>query len=379
MPELPSTHPAPHLTQAEGILKYSHSDAIQCLSYNSVTQQLASATASDFGLWSPEQKSVAKYKVTSRILCMSWTNDGTILSLGHFDGTVSLRDKGGAEKISIERSAPVWSIEWNPSRDEAADSLVVACWDQTLAFYDLSGQQIGRDRSLGFDPCCARYFSNGEYICLSGSDHKASLWTKVRAGPASWRYPNPTPRPQPQARHHTPPQPTTQPGAFPTCLTRSDLPAPSPCPDLNPPPMRPRPTPTRAPNPPQTHPRRAPNPPPTMPALSTLKDGLRLTSIAERDDWVWCCAPRPGQNYAVIGCNDGTIAMYQLIFSTVHGLYKDRCVGGWGGGGDDCMAIAGHLTRCGGEVLVICEQVRCGDGGDGSGIAGGVRKFLPGR
>ena len=58
--------------KAEGILKYSHNDAIQCLCYNSVTQQLASATASDFGLWSPEQKSVAKHKVASRILCMSW-------------------------------------------------------------------------------------------------------------------------------------------------------------------------------------------------------------------------------------------------------------------------------------------------------------------
>ncbi len=25
-----------------------------------------------------------------------------------------------------------------------------------------------------------------------------------------------------------------------------------------------------------------------------------------------------------VGCQDGTIAYYQLIFSTVHGLYKDR-------------------------------------------------------
>lgn len=59
-------------SKAEGILKYSHNDAIQCLAYNSATQQLASATASDFGMWSPEQKSVAKHKVVSRILCMSW-------------------------------------------------------------------------------------------------------------------------------------------------------------------------------------------------------------------------------------------------------------------------------------------------------------------
>jgi len=218
-------------SKAEGILKYSHNDSIQCLSYNSVTQQLASATASDFGLWSPEQKSVAKHKVSSRILCMSWTNDGTCLSLGHFNGQISLRDKSGSERLVIERSAPVWSIQWNPSRDEAYDLLAVACWDQTLSFYELSGMQQGRDRHLGYDPCCVRHFSNGEYICMGGSDKKASLWTK---------------------------------------------------------------------------------------------EGVKLTSVAERDDWVWCCVPRPNQNYVVVGSNDGTICMYQLIFSTVHGLYRER-------------------------------------------------------
>ena len=59
-------------SKAEGILKYSHNDSIMCMSYNPVSQQLASGTASDFGLWSPEQKSVAKHKVQSRVLCMSW-------------------------------------------------------------------------------------------------------------------------------------------------------------------------------------------------------------------------------------------------------------------------------------------------------------------
>eukprot|EP00741_Cyanophora_paradoxa_P007206 tig00001094_g6972.t1 len=72
-------------SKAEGILKYSHNDSIQALSYNPVTQQLASVTASDFGLWSPEQKSVAKHKVLSRILCCSWTNDGQYIALGQFD------------------------------------------------------------------------------------------------------------------------------------------------------------------------------------------------------------------------------------------------------------------------------------------------------
>mmetsp|Transcript_3049 Transcript_3049/g.4655 ORF Transcript_3049/g.4655 Transcript_3049/m.4655 type:complete len:1198 (+) Transcript_3049:84-3677(+) len=218
-------------SKAEGILKYSHNDSIQCLSYNPVTQQLSSGTATDFGLWSPEQKSVAKHKVNSKILCTSWTNDGQYLALGMFNGNISIRDKAGQEKVLIERSAPVWSLMWNPSREEAFEVLAVGCWDQTLSFYQLSGVQVGKDRDLGFDPCSVGYFSNGEYICIGGSDKKVSLATK---------------------------------------------------------------------------------------------EGVRLTTIAEREDWVWCVRPRPKQNYVALGCNDGSLAVYQLIFSTVHGLYQDR-------------------------------------------------------
>ena len=103
-------------SKAEGILKYTHNDSIQSLSYNPVTQQLASATASDVGLWSPEQKSVAKHKVSTRICTIAWTSDGNYLALGCFDGTVSIRDKAGVEKLKIEASSsPVWSICWNPA------------------------------------------------------------------------------------------------------------------------------------------------------------------------------------------------------------------------------------------------------------------------
>lgn len=38
-------------SKAEGILRYSHNDAVQSLAYNPVTGQLASMTVSDFGLW----------------------------------------------------------------------------------------------------------------------------------------------------------------------------------------------------------------------------------------------------------------------------------------------------------------------------------------
>ena len=47
---------------ATGLLKYTHKWSIQHLAYNPVTHSLASCTESNFGIWSPEQKNVKKYK-----------------------------------------------------------------------------------------------------------------------------------------------------------------------------------------------------------------------------------------------------------------------------------------------------------------------------
>uniref|UniRef100_A0A3Q1IH06 Intraflagellar transport protein 122 homolog n=1 Tax=Anabas testudineus TaxID=64144 RepID=A0A3Q1IH06_ANATE len=247
--------------------------ASTCVAYNPVTHQLASCSSGDFGLWSPEQKSVNKHKVSSKITCCGWTNDGQYLALGMMNGVVSIRNKNGEEKVRIERpggsSSPIWSIAWNPSKlvgkltgifcnnlsnvmshtstytfallihvvkiiimmDEHNDILAVSDWGQKLSFYQLSGKQIGKDRTLTYDPCCVSYFSKGEYIVMGGSDKQASLYTK---------------------------------------------------------------------------------------------DGVRLGTIGEQNAWVWTCRVKPDSNFVVLGCQDGTIACYQLIFSTVHGLYKDR-------------------------------------------------------
>uniref|UniRef100_K1QVZ0 Intraflagellar transport protein 122 homolog n=1 Tax=Magallana gigas TaxID=29159 RepID=K1QVZ0_MAGGI len=239
-------------SKLEGILKYTHNDAIQCLAYNPVTHQLASCAVSDFGLWSPEQKNVSKHKVNSRITCCSWTNDGQYLALGLYNGLVSIRNKasssvrllkhvyfsesgGGEEKVKIERpnaaTSPVWSLQWNPSREESYDVLAVADWGQRLSFYQLSGKQIGKDRSLGYDPNYVGWFSKGEYVVVGGSNKQCCLHTK---------------------------------------------------------------------------------------------EGVKLGVIGDQTSWTWSAAVRPDSNYVAVGCQDGTIAYYQLIFSTVHGLYKDR-------------------------------------------------------
>ncbi|XP_014675394.1 PREDICTED: intraflagellar transport protein 122 homolog [Priapulus caudatus] len=216
----------------EGILKYSHNDPIQALAYNPVTHQLASCAVSDFGLWSPEQKSVQKHKVSSRVTSCAWTNDGQYLALGMYSGFVSIRNKAGEEKVKIDRKGnTIFSLAWNPSKDEPFDTLAIVDWGQNLTFYQLSGKQIGKERRLDYDPCCISYFSRGEYLLLGGSNSEAVLHTK---------------------------------------------------------------------------------------------DGIRLAAIKPQESWVWCCRARPDSNYVAVGCQDGTIAYYQLIFSTVHGLYKDR-------------------------------------------------------
>uniref|UniRef100_A0A8C0G8H9 Intraflagellar transport protein 122 homolog n=1 Tax=Chelonoidis abingdonii TaxID=106734 RepID=A0A8C0G8H9_CHEAB len=272
-------------SKLEGILKYTHNDSIQCVSYNPVTHQLASCSSSDFGI--SFLYVVLLFHFVYFVI--SWTNDGQYLALGMFNGIVSIRNKNGEEKVKIERPggslSPVWSICWNPSsrwenfwnhraseeeeesvhnyleeipvlksstcssqgseteeeeheeeespRDtnEHNDILAVADWGQRLSFFQLSGKQIGKDRVLNFDPCCVSYFSKGEYVLMGGSDKQVSLYTK---------------------------------------------------------------------------------------------DGVRLGTIGEQSSWVWTCKVKPDSNYVAIGCQDGTISFYQLIFSTVHGLYKDR-------------------------------------------------------
>lgn len=80
-------------SKLEGILKYSHGDAIQCLAYNPLSHQLASCALSDFAFWSTDQKAVQKHKVNSRINSCSWTNDGQYLALGMGNGIISIRNR----------------------------------------------------------------------------------------------------------------------------------------------------------------------------------------------------------------------------------------------------------------------------------------------
>ncbi|CAO1305157.1 unnamed protein product [Diamesa tonsa] len=167
----------------EGLLKFSHNDGIQCLAFNPVTHQLASCAVSDFAFWATEQKSVQKYKISSRINSCSWTNDGQYIAFGQANGTVSIRNKLGDEKMKIERgTAPIFGLAWAPPSSNTtngyADVLAIADWNQTLSFYTISGQIIGKERSLGFDPLCLSFFGDGESLVVSGCNKQLQLFTR---------------------------------------------------------------------------------------------------------------------------------------------------------------------------------------------------------
>ncbi|RLN56691.1 hypothetical protein BBJ29_006329 [Phytophthora kernoviae] len=241
--------------KAEGILKYTHNDSIQQLAYNPQSQCLASCTASDFGLWAPEQKSVAKHKVVAKILSACWSKDGQLLALGLLNGNITLRDKLGAEKKLIERSnAPVWALAWSPTQeDDSSDILAVGCWDRTLSFYTQSGVMQGKARKLAFNPTSLTYFSKGKYLLVGGTNCKAGLYTK---------------------------------------------------------------------------------------------DGIFLVGICEQESWVWAIKARPKTNFVAVGCEDGSLSIYCLVFGTVHGIYQER------------YAYREHLTDVIVQHLMTEQKVR---------------------
>ncbi|TPX34245.1 hypothetical protein SmJEL517_g03062 [Synchytrium microbalum] len=164
--------------------KYSHSDSVQTVAFSPASGVILSGSTSEVCLWSAEQKGVTRLKVNSKVLTASWNTEGTHFALGHYNGVVSIRTRTGEETTRIERGPnPVWSLSFCPSQD----MLAVSDWSQQLAFYQLDGKQVGKERPLGLDACTISYFSNGDYFVMGGQDRKVTLWTSggIKLGPVS--------------------------------------------------------------------------------------------------------------------------------------------------------------------------------------------------
>lgn len=207
-------------SKMEGVLKYSHSEAIQCLAYNPITYQLASCALSDFAFWSAEVKAVQKYRVVGRITCCAWTPNGQFLAIGLASGHVSIRDKTGDETQRINRDAPIWAITFSGS------TLLVSDWNDYLSFYNLEGQQILKERHIGISALSLNML--GELVMIGGIGGWAIL----------------------------------------------------------------------------------------------TSEGVILISTDQ--EWIWAVIPSPDMNHMAVACQDGTLWCYQIVFSTVHGLYRER-------------------------------------------------------
>uniref|UniRef100_A0A914CC48 Intraflagellar transport protein 122 homolog n=1 Tax=Acrobeloides nanus TaxID=290746 RepID=A0A914CC48_9BILA len=269
--------------QHEGLLKYTHNEAIQCLSFSPTSLILLSCAVTDFGIWSQNEKNVSKQKIASRCTTCAWNTDGTYYAIGMYDGTVSIRSTSlpsTADEIArIERPSgdPVWCVRFGQARQINPEThmrrrmnliedssypgelLAVADWGQSISFYSYDGKNVGKqDNMLGYDPCAMEYFNDGQFLMIGGSSKIVTLHTR---------------------------------------------------------------------------------------------DGTDLGTIAQMDSWVWNVKAKPNSNYVVVGCVDGTLACYQIMFSTVHGLYKDY----YGYRDNMTEVVVQHLTR---QTSV---RIRCND------------------
>lgn len=99
------------------------------------------------------------------------------------NGVVSIRNKAGEEKSKIERpggpNSPIYSLAWNPPvSGSSADLLCIVDWSQTISFYSIGGQLVGKERPLNFDPLCVTYFPDGEFLAVAGCNKSVQLFSR---------------------------------------------------------------------------------------------------------------------------------------------------------------------------------------------------------
>ncbi|KAJ7417861.1 intraflagellar transport protein 122 isoform X1 [Pitangus sulphuratus] len=257
-----------------------HKDTVYCVAYAKDGKRFASGSADkSVIIWTSKLEGILKY---------TWTNDGQYLALGMFNGIVSIRNKNGDEKVKIERpggsSSPVWSICWNPSSrwqnfwsrvDEEEEESVRSYLEEIPVLESRPGsRQDSQPEKKDHEEQEAPFNLDERNDILAVADWGQKLSFYHLSGKQIGK--------------------DRELSFDPCCVSYftkgeylllggSDR----------------------------------------QVSLFT-KDGVRLGTLGEQNSWVWTCKVKPDSNYVAVGCQDGTISFYQLIFSTVHGLYKDR-------------------------------------------------------
>ena len=244
---------------------FSHAGAVHAVACNPIiTGIVASAGDADFCIWNMANPTQRKTPLPSRALCAAWTSDGQLLALGLLSGVVSIRDGAGVEHASITRGGPVWDIAIGPL--PPMPNAPPAAPDEdvlTLVCWDGTLASYGIDGGGG---------GNGD--------------TAVEELPVSLT---------PLGRDRdlgAPPQLCPQPSNV--CLFGS-----SGCDFL------------------------VVSGSDRTATLMT-REGVRLVVLAAADAWVWRVVSRPRASAIAVAAGDGSVALYNVSFPTVHGLYGDR-------------------------------------------------------
>uniref|UniRef100_A0A914ML49 Intraflagellar transport protein 122 homolog n=1 Tax=Meloidogyne incognita TaxID=6306 RepID=A0A914ML49_MELIC len=171
--------------QHEGLLKYTHNDAIQCLAFSPTSTTLISCAVTDFGIWTQSDKNVSKQKVHSKCTSCAWSTDGLFYAIGFYDGSIT---STGEETARVERPGrePIWSLQFAQiitNEHVSSELLVIADWAQSIGFFTHEQGRLTHksDKQLDYDPTGVHLFNNGCFFLCTGSNKKLNLQT-VNAG-----------------------------------------------------------------------------------------------------------------------------------------------------------------------------------------------------
>lgn len=165
----------------EAVLKFSHSDIIRCLEYNPITHQLVSCSTMDFGLWSLEQKTVTKIKISNAIECCAWSDDGHLLALGLVSGSISIRNRTGEERFKIDRnsSVPIWTLCFRFDTLTRENCLIAMDFNHKMKCYEFENRSELFEIDIGFDAQFVQIVQgSNDFFIAGGSNKQVNLYTK---------------------------------------------------------------------------------------------------------------------------------------------------------------------------------------------------------
>uniref|UniRef100_T1KLI8 IFT122 first beta-propeller domain-containing protein n=1 Tax=Tetranychus urticae TaxID=32264 RepID=T1KLI8_TETUR len=156
------------------LVSIRHNESVRCLQFNSInTGKLVSCANLDFGIWSPDQKSVIKHKISFPINCCARSFDGHHLALGTNAGYISIRsrEKPRIDKMSSEAGS-IRVITFITSKDDETITFATADWSKSLTLLTFLVNK------LGYEPLSLQSFSSGDYLVISGTNREAVLHSK---------------------------------------------------------------------------------------------------------------------------------------------------------------------------------------------------------